>query len=228
MNELANLLKANVLVRISFLCTHHCRYSFVARINSSFNLGHTSTRAFTLTSFIQSFAGMPEEQVAALPPEVRTMIMAMVASGGGNGGGMMQPGMNMNGPMMGGMMPMGGMMDPTMMHQMGPGDMGMVGQGMGMGMGDGMGGQQMPGPGMGGQGMVGPSMNNGALSGGVAISSGGQGRATPDVPMGMMGDGFQGGPQGPQGMGMVGGNDFGMQVCNKFAKCSMYLLTRYY
>ncbi len=105
-------------------------------------------------------------------------------------------------------------MDPSMMHQMGPGDMGMVGQGMGMGMGDGMGGQPMPGPGMGGQGMVGPPMGNGALSGGVAISSGGQGRATPDVQMGMMGDGFQGGPQGAgqQGMGMQMGNEFGMQV----------------
>jgi pre-mRNA 3'-end-processing factor FIP1 len=156
---------------------------------------------------------MPEEQVAALPPEVRTMIMAMVASAGGNAGGMMPSGMNMNGPMMGGMMPMGPMMGP-MMHEMGPGEMGMVGQGMGMGMGDGMGGQPMPGPGMVGQGMVGPPMNTGPLSGGVAMSSGVQvqGRATPDVSMGMMGDGFQGGPQGQQGMGMPMGGEYGMQV----------------
>ena len=115
---------------------------------------------------------------------------------------------------MAGMMPMGPMMGP-MMHEMGPNEMGMVGQGMGMGgMGDGMGGQPMPGPGMGGQGMVGSTLNTGALSGGVAMSSGtqGQGRATPDVPMGMIGDGFQGGPQGQQGMGLPMGSDYGMQV----------------
>ncbi|KAI0686647.1 hypothetical protein BC835DRAFT_1379222 [Cytidiella melzeri] len=173
--------------------------------------------ANVLKANVLSFAGMPEEQVAALPPEVRTMIMAMVASGGGNTGGMMPQAMNMNGPMMGGMMgPMGGMMGP-MMHDMGPTEMGMVGQGMGIGMGDGMGGQPMPGPGIGGPGMVGPNMNNGPLSGGVAIGSAVQGRATPDVQMGMMGDSFQGGPQGvgQQGIGMPMGADYGMQEMNQ-------------
>lgn len=165
---------------------------------------------------------MPEEQVAALPAELRTMIMALVASGGGNPAAMMPPAMNMNGPMMNPMMNMGPMMGP-MMHEMGPADLGMVGQGMGMGMGGGMGGQglggqPMAGPGMGGQGMVGANMNDGALSGGVAMGPtgpvAGQGRATPDVQMGMMGDVFQNGPQGgPQGgMGMGMGGDFGVQV----------------
>ncbi|KAI0348221.1 hypothetical protein BDW22DRAFT_1424418 [Trametopsis cervina] len=170
--------------------------------------------ANVLRSNVLSFAGMPEDQVAALPPEVRTMIMALVASGGGNQGGMMPSGMNMNGPMM---MPMGPMMGP-MMHDMGAAEMAMVGQGMGMGMGGGMGGQgmgnqPMPGPGMGGPGM-GPTMNDGALSGGVAMSSAGQVQGgTADITMGMMGDGFQGMPQGPaqQGAGMHMGGEFGMQ-----------------
>lgn len=107
----------------------------------------------------QNFAGMPEDQLTQLPPEIRTMVMAgstaMMANGGG---GQMMPGMNgMMGP---GDMSMQGMMGP-MMVGMG-GDMGMVDgsgqvqnpqqeQGMGEGYPQGgpPGGMNMNGMGMG-------------------------------------------------------------------------------
>lgn len=147
--------------------------------------------------------------------------------------GMMNPMMNM-GPMMNPMMEMGGVdmgmggqgmgmgmgggmgnegMGGQVMGGQGMGGQGMGGQGMG---GPGMGGQGMGGQGMGGQGMGGPGMgggmNGGGLSGGVVIGSGGPGqatgRATPDVPMNMGGEGFA--VPTTQGMGMQG--EFGMQV----------------
>ncbi|ETW86791.1 hypothetical protein HETIRDRAFT_456671 [Heterobasidion irregulare TC 32-1] len=79
--------------------------------------------AGVLKANVLNFAGMPEDQLTQLPPEIRTMVMAgstaMMANGGG---GQMMPGMNgMMGP---GDMSMQGMMGP-MMVGMG-GDMGMV------------------------------------------------------------------------------------------------------
>ncbi|KAI0800598.1 Fip1 motif-domain-containing protein [Fomes fomentarius] len=136
-----------------------------------------------LKSNVVNFSGMPEDQLIALPPEVRTMVMAgatAVMAGGGGGGpggaGMMPPGagMNMNGgPMMNQMMNMGAMMNPMMEMGVGMGDMGMMqdgggggagpqggaqgnpeGQvGMGMGVGEGFGGGGPPGQGMMGMGM---------------------------------------------------------------------------
>lgn len=147
---------------------------------------------------------MSEEQLAPLPPEIRTMVMtgatAMLAQAGNpqNGGGMMPPGagMNMNGNMMNPMMNMNPMMGPVMqgMGVVGMnGDMGM-GQGMPMGPGQNMGGGVMQDSGMGG-------MGGGVVMGG----QGGQG--TPEQ-MGLVGDGFNG--NGGQMMPM--GGEFGMQV----------------
>ncbi|EKM61547.1 uncharacterized protein PHACADRAFT_248228 [Phanerochaete carnosa HHB-10118-sp] len=201
-----------------------------------------------LKAAVLNFAGMPEEQINSLPPEIRTMVIASASAMMGpganapGGAGMMPGGMNMNGAMMNPMMNMGPMMGGMMDM---PVDMGMGGQGMNMGMGPGMGGegmgggamggpgmggqgmggqgmggqgmpgQGMPGQGMGGPGMGGPTMNGGALSGGVAMSSGGQGqmqgRATPDMQMGMGGgEGFNGGAPG-QGGQMPMGGEFGIQ-----------------
>ncbi|TFK56887.1 Fip1-domain-containing protein [Heliocybe sulcata] len=83
--------------------------------------------ASVMKANVLNFAGMPEDQIASLPPEIRTMIMANVASMGAN-------------PAMMGMNPM---MHPDMAGMMGPmgmGDMGNMGN-MGMGM---QGGQMMP------------------------------------------------------------------------------------
>lgn len=66
--------------------------------------------------------------------------------------------------------------------------------------------------------MGGGNMNSGALSGGVAMSSGGPGqmpgRVTPDMQMGIGGDGYPGGPpvQGAHGQMPGMGGDFVMQV----------------
>ncbi|KAL0569986.1 Cleavage polyadenylation factor subunit fip1, partial [Marasmius crinis-equi] len=140
---------------------------------------------------VLNFAGMQEDQLTALPPEVRQMVMTgtsammnqmnqinqAVAGAGGNMGGDM--GMNP------GMMPPGVMMDMGMMNPMGMGmngDMGNMGMGqMGMPM-DGQPQGGIPGGGMGGM----PANN------------------TPDQGgMGMMQEGFP----NPMGMGM----EFGMQ-----------------
>ncbi|PCH34282.1 hypothetical protein WOLCODRAFT_135605 [Wolfiporia cocos MD-104 SS10] len=174
--------------------------------------------AGVLKTNVLNFAGMPEEQLTALPPEIRTMVMAsataMMAGGGaGNGPGMMPPGggMNMNGnPMLNQMMNMNPMMGPMMQ------DMGMgvgTGMDMGMGMGGGGPGMQMPGGGaMGGAG-PGPGMmqDGGGPGVGVGVGGGpqGAGQGTPEG----MGEGFgPGGPGAGQGMmGMGMGGEFGMQ-----------------
>ncbi|KZT08777.1 Fip1-domain-containing protein [Laetiporus sulphureus 93-53] len=181
--------------------------------------------AGVLKANVLNFAGMPEEQLTALPPEIRTMVVAgataMMASGGAgpNGGGMMAPGagMNMNGSaLMNQMMNMGSMMNP-MMQDMGMG----VGGGMGMNgeMGMGMGG---PGPGMqmsaGGQGMGGGGPGQGMMQEGagpgVGIGGGpqGAGQGASEGQMGMgeaFGPGITGPGQGMMGMGM--GGEFAMQ-----------------
>ena len=83
---------------------------------------------------------MPEDQLAQLPPELRTMVMtgatAMMANGGAP---MMQPAMNpMMAPEMGNMN-MGPQMMNPMMASMG-GEMGMDGVGVGVGAQQGQGG----------------------------------------------------------------------------------------
>ncbi|OJT09548.1 Pre-mRNA polyadenylation factor fip1, partial [Trametes pubescens] len=141
--------------------------------------------ATMLKSNVLGFAGMPEDQLIALPPEVRTMVMAgataVMANGGGGGpggGGMIPPGagMNMNGGMMNQMMGMGQMMNPMM--DMNMGDMGMMQDGSGGGGGPQGGGQE------------GMGMN----VGGFVSENGGPGM------MGM-GMGEFGGMQDPSGMG---------------------------
>ncbi|OCH95726.1 hypothetical protein OBBRIDRAFT_787932 [Obba rivulosa] len=175
--------------------------------------------ANVLKANVLTFAGMPEEQLTALPPEIRTMVMAgataMMANGGANGAGMIPPGMNGN-AMMSQMMNMGGMMNP-MMQDMGPG----VGMGMGMngemmsGMQMGGAGQGMPmGPGAQGMGGApGPGMMQEGAGPGVSAAQGG-GQGTPEQQMGMgdsYGPGGSGAGPGIMGMGMGMGGEFGMQ-----------------
>ena len=114
----------------------------------------------------QNFAGMPEDQLSALPPELRTMVMAgataMMNNGAANANmmGGMNPMMDMSG--MGGMNmgPMGMGMNGDMGMQMqqggsmmqegqgqGPGTGATPEQGVQMGMQDGY-GPGGPGPGM--------------------------------------------------------------------------------
>ncbi|KAF7793586.1 hypothetical protein EIP86_004700 [Pleurotus ostreatoroseus] len=165
--------------------------------------------AAMLKTNVLNFAGMPEEQMAALPSEIRQMVMAgasaMMNSGnaGPGPGGMMPAGMNMNGGMMNPMMDMGQMM--PMMHDMDV-SMAMASQGMqgmGMPMGPGM------GPGMGGQGM-GQDMGVQGMGGQMGPQGmGGQGMN----PQGMGGPGMGGQGMGGQGMGgqNMGGQNMGGQ-----------------
>lgn len=171
---------------------------------------------------MQNFAGMPEEQFVALPPEVRQMAMASANTVMNNS--MAGPGM-MQGPN-------GGMMQPNMpmMHDMGQMGMhmGQMGPGMNMPMGPGMGqmGPQGMGPqGMGPQGM-GPSnmgqmgpMQGGMNGPGDMVQMGQGGPMMPDGQGVNMqgqgqgqgqGEGEGGFNQGPQGM-MMGG-EYPMQV----------------
>ncbi|TFK89871.1 hypothetical protein K466DRAFT_6949 [Polyporus arcularius HHB13444] len=148
-----------------------------------------SDLAGMLKNNVVNFAGISEDQLIALPPEVRAMVMAgattVMAGGGGGGGGMMPPGagMNMNGgQMMNQMMNMGGMMNPMMEMGVGMGDMGM--------------------------------MQEGGGGGGGGPQGGGQGPSEGQVGMGMgVGEGFGpgGGPQGQGMMGMGMNPEFGMQ-----------------
>ncbi|KAL4253602.1 FIP1 family protein [Abortiporus biennis] len=156
---------------------------------------------------VVQFAGMPEEQLAALPPEIRTMVMAgataVMAQGGGPGpGGMMPTGPGAMNPMMSQMMNMGPMMNP-MMQDMGVvgmgGDMGPMGMGGDMGPMGMDGGVMQPGPSMGGGGGGGGGLSGGVTMGTSAIQQQG-------------GPGDQVVPTGPGGqMGMAMGGDFNMQ-----------------
>lgn len=160
LGELGNVLKTNVLVRsvISFLST--------------------------CSPFLQNFAGMPEDQLTALPPEVRQMVMT-----GAN------TLMNAGGPnaMMGGNVGMNPMMDMSGMAAMSMGP-------MGMGMGGEMAMQMQPGAQM---------MQDGQIQGQGGVVAGVQ--SDQSVQMGMA-DGFGPGGAGPGMMGMGMGGDFGMQV----------------
>ncbi|KAH9950942.1 hypothetical protein B0H21DRAFT_720495, partial [Amylocystis lapponica] len=158
---------------------------------------------------LANFAGMPEEQLTALPSEIRSMVMAgataMMANGGAgpSGPGMLAPGggMNMNGgAMMNQMMNMGQMMNPMMHDMSGVGGMDMNG-GLQMSMG---------GPGMQMGGPSGPGMMQDGSGQGVPVGGGPQGgvQGAPDQQM-SMGDGF--GPGPGQGMMNMGVGEFGMQ-----------------
>ncbi|KAI0082314.1 Fip1-domain-containing protein [Panus rudis PR-1116 ss-1] len=173
--------------------------------------------ASVLKANVLNFAGMPEEQLLSLPPDIRTMVMtsatAMMNQAGPNG--MMPPGagMTMNGNgMMNPMMDMNAMMNP-MMQDMGVvgmgGDMGAMGGPMpmgGPGPNQGMGAgvmQQGPAPGMGG---------GGGLSGGVGVGTGAPQGANPEQ-MVMGGDNFVPGNVGPQGMMTMNmGGEFTLQT----------------
>ncbi|KAH9932084.1 uncharacterized protein BXZ73DRAFT_90020 [Epithele typhae] len=101
--------------------------------------------AGVLKNSILNFSGLPEEQLLALPQDVRQAVLAGATTVMAGGGGMMT--MN-GGPMMNQMMNMGPMMNPMMdgAGQGNPeGQMGMVGEGFG--------------PGGGAQGMMGMNMN---------------------------------------------------------------------
>ncbi|KAJ8474173.1 hypothetical protein ONZ51_g7386 [Trametes cubensis] len=188
--------------------------------------------ATMLKSNVLNFAGMPEDQLIALPPEVRTMVMAgataVMANGGGGGpggagGGMIPPGagMSMNGgAMMNQMMNMGAMMNPMM--DMGMGDMSMMQEGGPGGPGP-QGGAQGPqdgqvgmgmdgfGPGGGGPGMMGMDFamqDPSAMGPQMYPGMEGNGTPTPVAPAPARG---VPGPQGqfrgrgmPQGMGLRG------------------------
>ncbi|KAF9225328.1 Fip1-domain-containing protein [Gyrodon lividus] len=138
--------------------------------------------ANVLKTNVLNFAAMPEDQLTALPPELRTMVMT--------GANAMMNG-NSNTTMMGSNVGMNAMMDMSGMGAMNMpmglgmnGDLGMQMQAGGPMMQDG------PGP-----GPVGPVVTNGTPEQGVQ--------------MGMQ-DGFGGGP-GPGMMGMGMGGDYGMQ-----------------
>ncbi|EGO05291.1 hypothetical protein SERLA73DRAFT_174374 [Serpula lacrymans var. lacrymans S7.3] len=141
--------------------------------------------ANVLKANVLNFAGMPEDQLTALPPELRTMVMtganAMMSGAG--------PNPNMMGPAVG----MNPMMD---MSGMGPMNMGP----MGMGMNGDLAMQMQAG---------GPMMQE-APGPGPAGPVGSSGTPEQGVQMGMQ-DGFGGGGPGPGMMGMGMGGDYGMQ-----------------
>lgn len=134
---------------------------------------------------------MPEDQLTALPPEVRQMVMTgttAMMNGAAANPGMMAPGV---------MMDMSGMMGP-------------MGMGMGMGGDMGMGGGMMQ---VDGRGMMPDSAQ--VQQGGVGVGNG-----TPEqvgANVGMMQDGYNGGAGQASMMNMgIGGGDFGIQVCLTF------------
>ncbi|KAH9923615.1 uncharacterized protein B0H18DRAFT_1105243 [Fomitopsis serialis] len=148
--------------------------------------------ASVLKNNVLNFAGMPEDQLSNLPPEIRTMVIAGSTA-------------MMNGG-----------------EAAAPVDMGMGMGEMGMGMGGGPGMQMGMGGGGGGPGMqMGMMQGEGAGAGGMGggtgpgAQSGSGGQPNPEGGMGM-GEGFGPGASGPgqgQGQGMMGmgGGDFSMQ-----------------
>jgi len=139
--------------------------------------------ANVLKTNVLNFAAMPEDQLSALPPDLRTMVMtgANAMMNSNSGANMMGPNVGMN-PMM----DMSGIGAMNMSLGLGMnGDLGLQLQGGGPMMQDG------PGP-----GPVGPVVANGTSEQGVQLS---------------MQDGFGGGPGGPGMMGMGMNADYGMQ-----------------
>ncbi|KAH0837922.1 hypothetical protein J3R83DRAFT_6154 [Lanmaoa asiatica] len=138
--------------------------------------------ANVLKTNVLNFAAMPEDQLTALPPDLRTMVMtgANAMMNSSSSANMMGPNVGMN-PML----DMSGMGAMNMSMGMGMnGDLGLQMQGGGPMMQDG------PGP-----GPVGPVVTNGTPEQSVQMS---------------MQDGFGGGP-GPGMMGMGMNPDYGMQ-----------------
>ncbi|KAH7886224.1 hypothetical protein F5I97DRAFT_1878579 [Phlebopus sp. FC_14] len=138
--------------------------------------------ANVLKTNVLNFAAMPEDQLTALPPELRTMVMT-----GANA--MMNNSANAN--MMGANVGMNPMMDMS--------GMGAMNMPMGLGMNGDLSMQMQAG---------GPMMQDGPGPGPVGPVANG----TPEqgVQMGMQ-DGFGGGGPGPGMMGMGMGGDYGMQ-----------------
>ena len=167
--------------------------------------------ATVLKANLLNFAGIPEEQLLALPPEARTMVMTgthamMMTQGGGPnvptgvgvGPGMMPP-VNM---------PLGGI-NPMIAAEMGA--MGPMGQMMNGPMGMGMNGEM----GVGMQGPAGPMMQDGGPVQVLGQGPGGPGPTGTPEQAGQMAlpDGMPGAP-GLMNMGMNMGPDFAtMQVC---------------
>ncbi|KAF9535735.1 hypothetical protein CPB83DRAFT_865903 [Crepidotus variabilis] len=152
--------------------------------------------ASVLKANVITFSAMPEDQLMALPPEVRTMVMQGTATMMNNAGnaGMMGPGVMMD---MSGMMGMGGM-------------------GMSGDMAAAMGGGMMQGI-MSGDGGI-QGQQPGGVAGGVPV----QGQEQ----VGMMqdGSGFGPGQAGGQGMMNMGmGGDFVMQDQNPMMQQQMYM-----
>ncbi|KIJ53592.1 hypothetical protein M422DRAFT_25436 [Sphaerobolus stellatus SS14] len=143
-----------------------------------------------LKGVVTNFAGMPEDQIAALPPDVRAMVMTgatQLMSGGGMPGGPGMMGVGVGGP--------GGMMQ----------DMGM------MGMMNGGDVQAMQAAGM----MQG-GMSDGDVMGMQGMSQDGYQGAGPGGPSGpMMGMGQEFGMQDPNGMGMFPQNVDGSGVATQ-------------
>ncbi|KAL0951847.1 hypothetical protein HGRIS_008508 [Hohenbuehelia grisea] len=149
---------------------------------------------------VLNFSGMPEDQLTALPPEVRQMVMTGATAILANGG---------NPAMMGAGVGMNPMMD--MSGMMGGMPMGMNGE-MGMAMQPGgpmMDGRQMAGMIAPGQEGVGPAQGPGGsgtpdqqgVVGGAAVGMGNQ----------MMGEGFPAGAPGQMMQMNMGGDFNGMQ-----------------
>lgn len=188
--------------------------------------------ASVMKANVINFAGMQEEQLLALPPEVRTMVMtgtnAMmgVAAGGPGPGpgpgpvvgvpvgpGMLPPNMNPMNPMnsmppMNAMNPM--MTDMGQMGGIGPMTVGMGPMGMGMGgdIGVGMPGST-PGPG----GMLQDNTTPGAMQGPVVVPNAPVQNVGPEQSGQLpMPDGMLGANSGILGVNM--GGDFPMPVSN--------------
>ncbi|QRV80146.1 FIP1 motif protein [Ceratobasidium sp. AG-Ba] len=151
---------------------------------------------------VLNVAGLPEDQLLNLPPDMRSVVLGTAAmlplpGQGGPGPNMMMP-PNAGGP--------AGVNGKRMVSGPGPGP------GMGGPQGMGMGGPQPMGPGMGGpgMGMSGPKMGPGPGVGmGVPGGMGGPGMGVPGGPGGV---GGMGGPMGM--MGGPGPNMLGMNMMN--------------
>lgn len=151
---------------------------------------------------------MGEDQITALPPEFRQMVMtgttAMMNNNMSNMPNSMNAGMNVTGPSPAAMMNPQMMMEmSSMMMNMGNMDMAQMMQQMQQQAQDGSAGPGGAG-GMGVGGMGGMGVGVGAAN--EQVQPGGPGGM-------MMQDGpYPGGPGGMMNMGMGGGGDFGMQV----------------
>jgi pre-mRNA 3'-end-processing factor FIP1 len=172
LGDMASVLKANVIV--GFFFPYLCSIEPLADVHS----------------LSQNFAGMGEDQITALPPELRQMVMTGTSAMMNNS--MQGNPMNVPGPSPAMMNPQMMMEMQGMMMNMGVQDMAAAAQMMQQLQQQGQDGSGGGGPGGGGQG-GGP--------GGPQDGSAGM----------MMQDGYPGGPSGMMNMGGMGA-DYGMQV----------------